>query len=114
MHKLAYFYPTNHEKHAMRQHPERPERVEAIVQTLPLAIKRRNIVNTANKTPRPMAMAIVRISEVIFKIMNAAKPKLRTHIEAGSPQDMTSVSCALKATTPMSRLVIIPTITAKS
>ena len=34
---LAYFYPTGHEHHASPGHPERPERVEAIVRGLQAA-----------------------------------------------------------------------------
>ncbi len=34
MHALTYFHPTGHEAHAQPGHPERPERVEAIVRAL--------------------------------------------------------------------------------
>jgi acetoin utilization deacetylase AcuC-like enzyme len=37
MHPLVYFYPTGHEGHALDGHPERPERVEAIVAALETA-----------------------------------------------------------------------------
>lgn len=34
MHKLVYYYPEGHEKHAQANHPERPERIHAIVEAL--------------------------------------------------------------------------------
>ncbi|MFQ5617092.1 MAG: histone deacetylase [Anaerolineales bacterium] len=34
MHPIAYFYPTGHQSHSLPGHPERPERVEAIVAAL--------------------------------------------------------------------------------
>ena len=34
MHPLVYFYPSGHEEHAQEGHPERPERIEAIVAAL--------------------------------------------------------------------------------
>jgi acetoin utilization deacetylase AcuC-like enzyme len=34
MHPLVYFYPTGHAAHALDDHPERPERIEAIVAAL--------------------------------------------------------------------------------
>lgn len=34
MHPIAYFYPSAHEQHFEPNHPERPERVEAIVRAL--------------------------------------------------------------------------------
>ncbi|GAB4579200.1 MAG: histone deacetylase [Anaerolineales bacterium] len=37
MHDLVYFYPTGHEEHALDGHPERPERIEAIVAALETA-----------------------------------------------------------------------------
>ena len=37
MRDLIYFYPEGHEEHASREHPERPERIEAIVDALRIA-----------------------------------------------------------------------------
>ncbi len=34
MHEIVFFYPPGHEAHEERGHPERPERVEAMVQSL--------------------------------------------------------------------------------